>query len=167
MSSPSPAEPANAQVHQQNEDYTLATYENICVVIWHNHTTVASIRDARQCCEVLSRVYPKGLFYLAIIEERAPAPSNEARVALASLLRDTHWLAGGVILDGKGFRTAFVRSVATGLALLARPQFPFRVCTMDSACSLFSKEASRAGTHVDALRLPSVIADLRRTIAAA
>lgn len=66
---------------------------------------------------------------LTVVEQGAPIPSSEARAALANVLRHgaDAVLASAVVMEGDGFRASMVRSVATGLALVARQPFPHRV----------------------------------------
>lgn len=158
---------SSAEIHWRDKDYTLASYQNVFVVIWHDQSTTEAVLNLQRLCRELSAAWPGGIFGLAIVEERSTPPDSEGRAALASILRDHQSvLATAVVLDGTGFRVSFVRSVATGVTLLARQATPLRVCSMAEAARLFSQAALKAGTQVDSERLSEVVADLRRTIAA-
>jgi hypothetical protein len=66
---------------------------------------------------------------LTIIDENAPAPSAEARTAIARLFESgaSDVVSSAVAFEGSGFRAAFVRGVVTSLTLLARQPFPHKV----------------------------------------
>jgi hypothetical protein len=66
---------------------------------------------------------------LTVVAQDAPMPSSEARTALSNVLRHgaDAVLASAVVMEGDGFRASMVRSVATGLAIVARQPFPHRV----------------------------------------
>jgi hypothetical protein len=156
----------DARICESHADHTIATYRNVLVVIWHDRTTLEGVAAARRYSEELGKTHPEGVLYLVIVEAQAIVPNSKARIALTKLMNESqHCIACGVTLDGDGFRNAVVRGVATGLALVARQTFPFRVCSLDGACQLFAEAAIEAGTKVDSVGLPSVIARLRETIA--
>jgi hypothetical protein len=54
-----------------------------------------------------------------------------------------------------------VRGVATGLAMLARPSFPFVVCSLPDAARLFADMATARGLPFATERLVSEVSTLR------
>jgi len=148
-------------------DYAVGVWRNVLVVDWRIRTTGDGARDVHFRLQRLARAYPEGVFYLAFVAEQASPPDFEARQTLANMLKaGRSILAGSVVFDGAGLRGAFVRGVATGLVMLARPSFPFVVCSLDDAGRLFADMASAHGTTFDAKRFVPEVRNLRASMLA-
>lgn len=142
-------------------DYAVGVWRNVLVVDWRERTTGEGARDVQFRLQRLARACPEeGVFYLAFVAESATPPDLEARQTLANMLKTgTSILAGAVVFDGAGLRGAFVRGVATGLVMLARPRFPFVVCSLHEAAKLFADMASAHCTSLDTERfVPEMLA---------
>lgn len=128
-------------------DYAVGTWRNVLVVDWRESTTGPGARDAHLRLQRLANTYRSGVFYLALVSEHASPPDSEARQALADMLRSAsaYVIASSVVFDGAGLRGAFVRGVATGLTMLARPSFPFVVTSLDGAAKLFAETSAARG----------------------
>jgi hypothetical protein len=147
----SPQESSPTGVELVTHDYTVGVWRNVLVVDWRERTTGDGARDVHFRLQRLARTYPDGVFYLAFVSEHAAPPDFDARQTLANMLKaGRSILAGAVVFDGAGLRGAFVRGVATGLVMLARPSFPFVVCSLDDAGRLFADMASAHGSSFDA-----------------
>ena len=132
------------------QDYAVGVWRNVLVVDWRQRTTGDGARDVHFRLQRLARSHAEGVFYLAFVAERAAPPDLEARQTLANMLRvGRSILAGAVVFDGAGLRGAFVRGVATGLVMLARPAFPFIVCSLEDAGRLFGDMAAAHGAVFD------------------
>ena len=129
------------RIEAASADYAFGTWRNVLAVEWKLRTLAADVRNIRTSLTALGREHPGGVFYLAFVCEAATPPDEDARRALAEMLREDagHLRGGAVVFDGVGFRGAFVRGVATGLVLLARPAFPFEVCSIKDAGALFTR----------------------------
>jgi len=147
------------------QDYAVAVWRNVLVVDWRERTTGEGARDVQFRLQRLARAYPEGIFYLAFVAESASPPDLEARQTLATMLKTGNSLvAGAVVFDGAGLRGAFVRGVATGLVMLARPQFPFVVCTLHDAAKLFADMASAHRSSFDMQRFVPEVLTLRASM---
>jgi hypothetical protein len=146
-------------------DYTVGVWRNVLVVDWRERTTGDGARDVHFRLQRLARTHAEGVFYLAFVAEQAAPPDFEARQTLANMLKaGRSILAGAVVFDGAGLRGAFVRGVATGLVMLARPSFPFVVCSVDDAGRLFADMASAHGSNFDAKRFVPEVKSLRASM---
>jgi hypothetical protein len=146
MASPLSVDEDRHRVMMTSPDVAVGSWRNVLIAEWRLRTTAAQVDDIRFRLETLARVHPTGVFYLALVRDTASPPDDRARRALAQILRNEAGvlLGGAVAFDGSGFRCAFVRSVATSLVMLARPAFPFNVCSLDEAADEF---ADRSSSH--------------------
>ena len=69
----------------------------------------------------------------------------------------------GAATKGTGFRAAAVRSVVTGLTMLAKQAYPHRVCSVHDAVSMLSHTLTAAsGRAVDSAALRVAVDELRQ-----
>lgn len=89
---------------------------------------MAGANDLAETCSAFAKEHPEGIGLLTIIEDKAPAPDNDARGRIAEFLGQAEFIAAsGVAFEGSGFRAAAVRSIVSGLTILARQPFPHKV----------------------------------------
>ncbi|MEO8877812.1 MAG: hypothetical protein ABI461_19620 [Polyangiaceae bacterium] len=137
---PATLEPA-ATLHLATHDHILATWSNVVILVWRHETTLAGVHAGQQVLADHTRAHPNGVFLMTIVEFGAPMPTPEVRDALATLLASgaNRILLSAVAHEGTGFRAAAVRSVVTGLAVLAKLPYPHKVfATVDEASAWFS-----------------------------
>lgn len=145
-------------------DYALATWQQIFAVIWRHETTMEGAAHLRAACTAFAKDNPSGIGLLTIVEAGAPLPGGPARKEIASFLADASSFikCSAVIFEGSGFRAASVRSVVTGLTLVARQAYPHKVCDLDEAARMFAEILPRAtGRTVSADAMRSSLAVLR------
>jgi len=148
-------------------DYALASWQQVFAVIWRRDTTIEGADHLRMGCTAFARTQPRGIGLLTIVESGAPLPPAPARRTIAD------FLAGGsefikcsaVVFEGSGFRAAAVRSVVTGLTLMAKQAYPHRVCDLDDAIDMFVRILPNAtGRPVSGGALRASLTTLRQTI---
>jgi hypothetical protein len=108
----------------------MGTWGPVFFVVWKGEVEIRIAEAVQVRVRDFANALPGGrAALLTVVEESAPLPSPDARTALANVLRfcADDLLASAVVMEGAGFRAAAVRSVATGLALVARQPFPHRV----------------------------------------
>jgi serine/threonine protein kinase len=112
-----------------DRDHCIGTWRNFLLVLWRGQTRVVSVEATRPVLEQLARRSPNSVGMISIVEDHAPAPSAEARAAIARLFASVakDVVASAVAVEGTGFRAAFVRGVVTSLTMLARQPFPHKV----------------------------------------
>jgi len=116
-------------IAHEDEHHLVATWGNLLLLIWKNETRLAAIQGLRDTMQGLAKRQPDGMTLLTVIERGAPLPSSTERRALSDVLRDFSGsvLRSAVLIDADGLRAATVRSVITGLTLIARQPYPHRV----------------------------------------
>jgi hypothetical protein len=118
-----------AEIHVGTADVVVATWKNVVLLVWRRETSVDGVRAAQKVFGALADVCASGVFLATIVEENAPAPSADARKELARFLTSCsgRMILSAVVHEGAGFRAAMVRSVVTGLALVAKLPYPHKV----------------------------------------
>jgi hypothetical protein len=148
-------------------DYALATWGSLFVIVWRAYTPVEAVQEARR--QLQAHAVRKGqIGFLTFVHPGAPIPSSTARSELAGLLRDASPFvqASAVVYEGDGFHAAAVRSVVTGLALLARQKFPHKIFgkTTDASAWLVTELRGVLDPSVTPAMLVAMTQDLRRRI---
>lgn len=129
-----------ATLHVATNNHILATWRNVVILVWRKDTTLEGVADAQRTYDDLAREHANGIFLMTIVEFGAPMPPPDVRDALATFLASGagHTILSAVAHEGTGFRAAAVRSVVTGLAVLAKLPYPHKVfATADEACAWF------------------------------
>jgi hypothetical protein len=162
------SDPSMSSVELVTDDYAVGIWRNVLVVDWKVRTTGDAARDVNFRLQRLAKSHTRGVFYFAYVAESALPPEFEARQVLARMLRSgsEYTLGGAVVFDGAGLRGAFVRGVATGLVLLARPSFPFVVCSLPEASRMFAGMATARGLAFASDRFLVEVPALRATMSA-
>jgi hypothetical protein len=108
-----------------DDNHAVATWRRVFVHIWQMHATVAAARGSAVHLQRFAGRTPGAIGMMTIIKEHAPPPSPEVSREVATILRTAPGVRASVVaFEGNGFRAAIVRSVITGLAILARPPYP-------------------------------------------
>lgn len=107
-------------------NHALAHFDDLFVIMWRVLTTVEGARELQTECERFASTHPDGIGLIVIIDVRAPLPSKPAREAVAEFMKrgSSYIKASAVVFEGNSLQSSAVRSVATGLALVARQAYP-------------------------------------------
>src|SRR5690349_879940 len=77
-----------ADRREANEHHTFASIGDVFVVIWHKETRLEAISALARSFAAFAAQHPDGACLFTIVEENAELPSNEARQALASFMKN-------------------------------------------------------------------------------
>lgn len=144
----------------------LFAWKNVGVVIWRGATDAAGVRRIEyMAAEVLSR-HPERMVIMGIVETTAVPPSEEMRV-LSAATNDRLAQRGAIAFAGvfaqSGFFGSLVRGIVTGLTLLARNSYPFKVFSGHrEAVAWFADLLGQRGQRLNVDECTAVIGDLRR-----
>jgi hypothetical protein len=154
----------NAEALSVNEDYAFGGWRQYFVVIWRGETTMEAVDRLKTDFNAFAKTRADGAGFLTVVERHAPLPSGSVRDELARFLSAASILkASAVVFEGSGFRAAAVRSVVTGLTLLAKQPFPHKVfATVTQGSHWLVPEMNRAmGDAIGADELIDAVAVLR------
>lgn len=150
------------------DDHVLASWQQIFAVVWRNETTLEGVRALESECRNFATKHPQGIGLLTIVSARAPMPPGLVRQAVADFLAQggAYIKCSAVLMEGTGFRAAAVRSVVTGLTMIAKQAYPHRVCGVHDAVSMLSRTlSSTSGRAVDPAAFRVAVDDLRQRTA--
>lgn len=135
---------------EQDDNHVLASWQQIFAVVWRQDTTLAGARALHRECGQFATTHPRGMGLLTIVSAKAPMPASPVRQAVADFLAQgsTSIKCSAVLMEGTGFRAAAVRSVVTGLTMLAKQAYPHRVCSLPDAVTMFAQTLPVASGRV-------------------
>lgn len=149
----------------EDDDHVLASWQRIFAVVWRQRTTLEGAENLRRECSKFAARHAGGIGLLTIVAAEAPMPPSPVRHAVAEFLAEggAYIKCSSVLMEGTGFRAAAVRSVVTGLTMLARQTYPHRVCSVPDAVTLLSQTLSATGRPaIDPAALHHAIDELRQ-----
>lgn len=125
---------------EPSRDYSVEVWRNVLIVVWHRQTTKEGVRALRARAVEMTRGSNKGWFLLVVIEPGAKPPDSSTRDALAKVLTELgdQILSAAMVVEGSSLRSSFARGITTGLMVLARHSFPFKVTSVRGAVSQFA-----------------------------
>jgi|KBSMisStandDraft_5_1062788.scaffolds.fasta_scaffold557882_2 hypothetical protein len=162
---PMPFPPESWTLVSKDADYALAHWQQVFAVFWRRETTVEGARDLARSCAAFAATQPRGIGLLTIVESGAPLPASSARNEIADFLASGSKFikCSAVVFEGSGFRAAAVRSVVTGLTLMAKQAYPHKVCSLEDAIAMFARilpEATGRALSADDFR--ASVEDVRK-----
>lgn len=151
--------------------HALGYWGPVLVCIWRKETTPLGVTHLLQAHKEVAWMNLGGMGLFTIIEARAPAPPADVRGALARYMANSGDVIkmSSVAFEGSGFHAAMIRSVVTGLTMLARQPFPHKVFANveDAARWMAVGLRDTAGVPMEADMLLSRIFALRSLVSAA
>ena len=111
------------------DDFAVGDFDSVLFCIWRNETSQRGIETARRAIDGLATRYPTGIGMIVIVEKDAVLPGPDERAELSALLKHSGHVAvaSALVFEGEGLRATAVRSLVTGLSMLARQPYPHRV----------------------------------------
>jgi len=153
------------RVSSVTTDHAIGSLGSVVFYVWREVTRIEAI--ALVDAEVdIARLEPGPLAIFGVVEADAELPPADVRARLSEALRhfgELGGIASTLTFEGRGFRASAVRSVAAGLAVVARQPFPHRVfATISEAAGwLASAMAAEQPTTITAQNIVTAIAALR------
>ncbi len=115
-----PSMSSRPYILRRGDGILAAEIGNACVAIWRRDSTIPRFQIQRDAlADVVARLPGKAGFF-CVVEETSGVPNDEVRTA-SSQMFDKHGAnlrAIAMIIEGGGFRSAIVRSVAAGIVML-------------------------------------------------
>lgn len=166
----SPLNVGPVELYHTCKDYAVGGGSNLVVVVWRKHTTLDGVRVCREYVGQRCANRGREFALIAIVEAKASLPDAASRHAIAELLRNGEkcFQVSGLVFEGTGFFAATIRSVVTGITLMAKQQYPHRVFDSVATAARFMEleQHKNNAEPFSASGIGQIVADLRRQVAA-
>lgn len=113
-----------------DEAHLVGTWHNVLIEYVRGATSVDGQRLLTRTMRELLERHPQGIVQWLVIPSRVPIPQAEVREAITETIRgfrDGEMLGIGLAMKAQGFWAGAARSVATGVAMAARLEYPLKV----------------------------------------
>lgn len=145
-------------------DHCVAEWDAFVIVVWRQLTTPEGVA---RVAEALDRAVAanRRIGVVILIEPTAAPPAAAERKGLAEVFSTRAEVvdAVAVIPQGSGFRASMVRGVVTGLSLISRFPYPYKVFgNLDVAAGWLTPQVDGGATK--ATLLSNTLAQLRRQL---
>jgi hypothetical protein len=143
----------------------LVVWDHLVLVIWRGVCDTAAVQRLERAGLDAQRRHPAGIALMGVVESTGVPPSAEMRKASTAsndrLAR--HGLVGVAgVLTQTGFAGSVVRGVITGMTLLSRSDYPFKVFEDHThAAAWLSQRLATKGERMGALEAAQVIGGYR------
>ncbi|MGC4070232.1 MAG: hypothetical protein QM784_37340 [Polyangiaceae bacterium] len=158
----------DVQLHHKDADFAIGGGSKLLVIIWRDKTTMNGIRICREYVQKTCAGHGREFALIAIVEPNAKLPGSEERAALARVLHDSgRWIqVSALAFEHGGFVAATIRSVVTGITLLARQEYPHRVFeNVQEAARFIEREQLVSNSPpFTTRRVQAIVAELRRQV---
>lgn len=157
---------SDVELFHVDQDLIVGGAGRLVVLVWRRRTTIEGVRVCREY--VARRCVRKGddFAIMSIVEAKATLPDSQARHAIAEMLQngDRCFQISGLVFEGTGFFAATIRSVVTGITLMAKQNYPHRVFdSVASAARFFEREQPAGNSRPLVARdIERIVGELRR-----
>ncbi|HEY6556725.1 MAG TPA: hypothetical protein VI072_05610 [Polyangiaceae bacterium] len=144
--------PALNLLHPEVCPFRCLGWNNVMIVSWHESINLAAIKHLSKISDDLLAIYPSvSAIHLAASD--IGLPSSEVRPALREMMARyaPHTACLAVVLEGSGFWASTVRSLITGMRMVAPRAFAMRMHeNIAEVCEWLPREHQRrTGVSLD------------------
>lgn len=157
----------------QSEDSTTASHQDLLFQFWHHETTSEGIVSFERGLRAISKAFSPGVRVVIIVEPSARLPSKLLRNQIAQMMSRSRRKirVTALVYEGSGFGAASIRAVVTGLNIVSRHPFPYRVFSSVSSALAWSpmknSTSESASAATDAIKLVQRFRSMRRKLSVA
>ncbi|MFO0587705.1 MAG: hypothetical protein U0441_09200 [Polyangiaceae bacterium] len=116
--------------------HRFVTSGDTAIVVWRSPPTVASAARMMPFVKELFTERGRPVYIFVVIADGIGLPDDAARAAMAESMSKTAPYTKMIlsVIEGEGFRASVIRSISSGMALLARKSAPVKTfATVDEA----------------------------------
>lgn len=141
----------------------VGTHDDVVIVHFRGRVVAEEIEALVETLRAHALTTSSGtVAFLDVVEAGTKPPEDRGRAAFARGMRELPLAAAAVVSLGEGFGPALVRSVVTGLVMLARPTFPVEVVKhVDAGCGFLARQVRSVNASALAIAHGDVRAALR------
>jgi hypothetical protein len=110
------------RIVEKTDGLVMAECETVCIAVWRKDSVLARFNVQRSALVDLAGRFPGKTGFLCVVEPTSGPPGDDVRKATSRMFDElgTQLKAIAMIIEGTGFRSALVRSVASGIVMLSR-----------------------------------------------
>ncbi|HWO13398.1 MAG TPA: hypothetical protein VNN80_28050 [Polyangiaceae bacterium] len=159
------AQPSSRILHMDRHQ-ALVVWDHLVLVMWRGDVDAAAVHRLESAVVDVLRRHRNRAALMGVVEPTATTPSTEMRKA-SSLSNDRMTELGLVgiagVLSQHGFAGSLMRGVITGLTLLSRTRYPFKVFdNHDDGALWLSQRLAAYDARMPARECALVVARARR-----
>jgi hypothetical protein len=111
---------------EHDQGVALAVVGRVMLVLWRRTPTAERMRLLTRVTERMLADFPDGFWQIQVIEPTSAPPASEQRKQSSQLLDRMKGAARAIafVIEGDDARTAIVRTILRGMALLSRGAIP-------------------------------------------
>jgi hypothetical protein len=115
---------------QADERLAFTICDNVFVNVLSASPTLTGINDMRRVSKRLWERWQGQFGTLSVLEPMAVANvSDEVRKASDAYTREFVLLGSAIVIEGRGFKGAALRTIIAGMYLIARNAYPHKICS--------------------------------------
>jgi hypothetical protein len=154
-------EPTPQRIPSAPAALTLFWVQNVAIILWHEPATARVVEELDKLCEPGRTKYPTGISVVHFGGIRIAQLDAETREVMARNMREHKHqvLTTAIVSPVSGFFSSTLRSVATGILVLARAQLELRLHNRAEEVLGWLPEAhqKRCGVELDRAELRRVL----------
>jgi len=152
-------------IHASQPHWALGEFGPCLIAVWRGAVTAEALVVINEKIWNLTQRRPGACAFVTVIEQNSPPPSAPNRkLAMEGLSRPGKALGCKcAVFEGNEFRTALVRAIMTGMALLRRQDQPSKfVKTLPELATWVQAQIRAAGGEVDSNDIVRACEQIRR-----
>ncbi len=152
------------EVRLVNDVCAFGWVDRLQIAVWRENRADMAYVFYREMKAGISR-FGSGIGHLAVVEPNTPLPPLDVRKTIVRVFAEhpAAVSAVSVAFEGQGFVASAVRSVATGIMMLANTRIPFRPCgSVADSAEFLSKHLTVPGAPFDPITCIRAVEELRR-----
>jgi hypothetical protein len=151
-------------VLQHDPAWSCAAWQDVLLLVWRGEATAARAAINVRFLQEFSASHPGGFGIMLVLEPETSPPDDKARQMLADGMRrlGPGMRGAAYLVPMQGFKGSLMRSVITGLSLIARETYPTQAFPrLPEATRWLCARMSQTATPPVAARLEAVVEQLR------
>ncbi len=111
---------SSLRILQRGDGIVAAEVGPVCVAVWRKDSTIPRFLLQRQALVDVVKRHPQTAGFFCVVEETSGVPGEEVRQASSRMFASLgeNLKAVAMVIEGTGFRSALVRSVAAGIVMV-------------------------------------------------
>ncbi|HEX4515297.1 MAG TPA: hypothetical protein VH054_17240 [Polyangiaceae bacterium] len=156
--------PGDTRIFVSDEAHLAAIHRNVYITAWWGETTVERLKRVGEIQNELARKWPAGFVALALIRSSNVNMPADVRAEAEKLSKEPapNLKAIAQVIYGSGFAAAAIRSIATGMVLVARRPRPTKIFgTLEGAATWLAPQMNELPEPADRIADAALVKNVR------